>query len=141
MLKCANVALEILLEFGMLYPYQSLTIDKCHLLVRCWIIFLWFQIIKYEFSFIFFVWLYIIYNILFVVHNLLYIVNYTLYTIHYIINCTIYTIYHSISPWSAKNNYFALDSIKKIDYRRFVLKITRITLVKCLKFGKFLIIY
>jgi hypothetical protein len=35
MLKFANAALEILLEFGMHYPCQSLAIDKCRLLIRC----------------------------------------------------------------------------------------------------------
>jgi hypothetical protein len=34
MLKFANAALEILLEFGMRYPCQSLAIDKCRLLIR-----------------------------------------------------------------------------------------------------------
>jgi hypothetical protein len=31
--KFANAMLEILLEFGMRYPYQSLVIDKCRLLI------------------------------------------------------------------------------------------------------------
>jgi hypothetical protein len=35
MLKFANAALEILLEFGMHYPYQSFAIDKYRLLIRC----------------------------------------------------------------------------------------------------------
>jgi hypothetical protein len=35
MLKCTNVALEILLEYGMRYPCQSLAIDKSHLLIQC----------------------------------------------------------------------------------------------------------
>jgi hypothetical protein len=35
MLKFANIALEILLEFGMSYSCQSLAIDMCRLLIRC----------------------------------------------------------------------------------------------------------
>jgi hypothetical protein len=35
MLKCANVVLEILLEFGLRYPCHSLAIDKCRLLIQC----------------------------------------------------------------------------------------------------------
>jgi hypothetical protein len=34
-LKFANAALEILLEFGMRFPCQSLAIDKYCLLIRC----------------------------------------------------------------------------------------------------------
>jgi hypothetical protein len=34
MLKFANAALEILLEFGMYYPCLSLAIDKYHLLIQ-----------------------------------------------------------------------------------------------------------
>jgi hypothetical protein len=35
MLKFTNATLEILLEFGMRYPCQSLVIDKYRLLIRC----------------------------------------------------------------------------------------------------------
>jgi hypothetical protein len=35
MLKFTNVALKFLLEFGMRYPYLSLAIDKCRLLICC----------------------------------------------------------------------------------------------------------
>jgi hypothetical protein len=49
--------------------------------------------------------------------------------------------YTIVYPGSAKNNYFILDSIKIINYRRFMPKISRIMLVKCLKFGKFILIY
>jgi hypothetical protein len=35
MLKFTNTALEILLEFGMRYPYQSFVIDKCRLFIQC----------------------------------------------------------------------------------------------------------
>jgi hypothetical protein len=76
MLKFVNVALEFLLEFGMRYHCLSLATDKCRLLIRCWIYFLW--IWKF---FITFVWHCTIYNILWTgrsilctMHNILYIV-------------------------------------------------------------------
>jgi hypothetical protein len=73
MLKFANAALEILLEFGMRYPCQSLAIDKCRLLIRCSIFFYEFKLLNMNLFFITFVWLYTIHTILFVVQNLLYI--------------------------------------------------------------------
>ena len=39
MLKFANVVLKFLLEFGLYYHCFSLTIDKCRLLICCWILF------------------------------------------------------------------------------------------------------
>jgi hypothetical protein len=48
--------------------------------------------------------------------------------------------YRSLPPGLAKNNYFTLDSMKIKNYRRFVPKSSKITL-KCLKFGKFILIY
>jgi hypothetical protein len=67
MLKCTNVALEILLEFGMRYSCQFLAIDKCRLLIRFYFIFLRIQIIGYEFFYCFYL-----------------VVYYILYTLYYI---------------------------------------------------------
>jgi hypothetical protein len=42
----------------------------------------------------------------------------------------------------AKNNYFTMDSMKIRNYRRFVPNIMpKIMPIKCLKFGKFILIY
>jgi hypothetical protein len=49
-------------------------------------------------------------------------------------------LYHTIPLGSAKINYFTLDTLRKNNYRRFVPKISRIMLVKCLKFEKLLIL-
>jgi hypothetical protein len=89
MLKCANATLEILLEFGMCHPYQSLAIDKCSLLIRCYLFFNEFKLLNTNY-FLLFLFGCILYSILFVVHNLLYIVNYTLCIVNYIL----YTIYY-----------------------------------------------
>ena len=56
-LKGTNSALEILLEYGMRYPCQSLKIDKYCLHNQCQIIFLWIQIIEHEIFLFAFIWL------------------------------------------------------------------------------------
>jgi hypothetical protein len=81
MLIFANAMLEILLEFGMRYPCQSLAIDKCHLLIRCY------TICSAQFT---------IYNKLYTVRNILYTIYsilYTIYSILYIIHNILYMVY------------------------------------------------
>jgi hypothetical protein len=79
MLKFANVELEFLLEFGMRYPCLSLAIDKCCLLICCWIFFY-----EYESFFIAFVWQYTIYSIMWSICSILYIIYCAQCTIYYI---------------------------------------------------------
>ena len=81
MLKFAYIALEILLEFGMHYPYQVLAIDKCPCLFDVKLIFYEFKLLNMKFFncfclvvyYIYYIIhykLYSIYNILHIIHNM-----------------------------------------------------------------------
>jgi hypothetical protein len=75
MLKFANATLEILLEFGMHYPCQSLTIDKYACLFDVKLLFYKFKFFNMNFFYFFCLTVYYIYSKLFIMHSLLYIVN------------------------------------------------------------------
>jgi hypothetical protein len=93
--KCS---IRIHVKFGMRYPCLSLAIDKCHLFIRCWILFFMNFFHEYKRFFIAFVWQYIIYFILWNVCSIPYIIYYILYIIHYIyytMYCILYIIYYT----------------------------------------------
>jgi hypothetical protein len=78
-LKCTNVALEILLEFGMRYPCQSLILTSVAYLFDVKFIFYEFKLLNMKFF------------LLLLFGCILYIANIIVYIIYYIL-CTIYYI-------------------------------------------------